>query len=119
MQKSMAIHSSQEALALAVRDWLLNSGQLVKADVMRVANLIQLVKPMQKKHDKEFTEIMDLFEGAEGTFNPIFDQTGYLSKPELSYEIDLSEIFGKLWLIMHEEELIPPGLLSKGKELWE
>ena len=111
----MSIHSSQEALALAVRDWLLNSGQLVKLDVMRIANIIELVKPMQKKNEETLRGIITDFGVYKEAFNPMYDQAGYLSKPELNYECELCLLFGKLWRIMHEEELIPPGLLSGGR----
>jgi hypothetical protein len=119
MQRSMSIHSSQEALALAVRDWLLNSGQLVKLDVMRIANMIHLVAPMQKKSGDKLSDIISDFSEAASDFNPMYDQSGYLNKPELNYEIALCMLFGRLWCIMHEEELIPPGLLTHRVEKWE
>lgn len=111
MTIQQTFHSSPEALAIAVRDWILNSGQLVKSDVMRIGNLIELVRPLQKKHD----ELIKLIEGDFVThgkgFNPMFDKEGYLSILELNYEIRLSSLFGKIWMIITDEELIPAGLL--------
>ena len=108
----ITFHSSQEALAIAVRDWLLNSGQLVKSDMMRIANLIELVRPLQKKNDKLMEEINKNFKAHGKEFNPLFDKEGYLSLFELNYEIFLSELFGKLWRIITDEELIPQMIQS-------
>lgn len=115
MQRSMSIHSSQEALALAVRDWLLNSGQLVKLDVMRIANMIELVRPMQKENAETLDTIASEFKNAAEEFNPMYDQTGYLNKPELNYEVKLCALFGRIWQIIHEEKLIPPGLIARDR----
>ncbi len=113
MKSTQFIHSSQEVLAIAIRDWILNSGQLVKMDVMRMGNLVQLVKIMQKDHKEEMDTLAENFRNHKSKFNPAFDKDGYLSMLEVDYEIVLTELFGDLWNIIHSEELIPAGLISQ------
>lgn len=115
------VRSSQEALAVSIKDWILNCGGLCKKDVLRISNMISLLEPLQTHYDEKIEGLCKELDKMANNYEPTFDSDEewaiYCSPYELLYTVQLTRMFGEMWKIIHEEEIIPANMIMKAEEM--